>query len=129
MKKKKKIILLIIFSVIGIALISVSIFLTIPKELSSPVKELLGEERTEISNEIISIVEEYVSDKNLIKDYLDSKEQKRITVKEIKEDLKIDVSKFEKKEYGCSDEYTTIDFNDDYSDHVISITCSILFKK
>ena len=135
MKKgnKKKDIVIVFSLLISFAIVLLFAFthlvLSNNKNSSSPDKELLGEEREKVTNEIIGIVEDYISDKKLIKNYLDQKNEKTLTIKEIKENLNLDVSKFEKKEYGCNNEFTTIDFNEDYSKHVISITCSILFKK
>ena len=50
-------------------------------------------------------------------------------MQEIKEELNIDISEFEKLEYKCNNNFTTIDYNEDYSEHVISLTCEALFKK
>ena len=119
-----------------LATISITIFLLsrsnqeLTNNLTKPVnKERLGLEREKAQEEIIAIIEKSISNKTLIDKYLNQKNNRRITMKELKEELKINISEFEHSKYDCNNEYTTIDYNEDYSQHVISITCNSLLKK
>ncbi len=132
--KKKKIIIAILILILGASLLLVGIFFKTqasnpsnnPKE---PTDNLLGEDRRLAQKEVVSIIEKYITNNSEIKNYLDKKGDKRITLKELKEELKIDISEFENSKYECIPEYTIIDFSEDYSDYTISLTCEALLKK
>ena len=128
---KTKLILIIVVFILGIIFIILGFTLNSSNKNSNstkPNQELLGEERLDMEEEIINIIEKYLNNE-AIKTYLEKKGNKRISMEEIKEELKIDISEFEQSKYGCNNAFTIIDFNDDYSDHTISLTCDILLKK
>lgn len=132
--KKKKIISIVIIAVVVIAISMVLVIFVNkhPKELTNNLSngELLGEERVKVQEEIIGIINKYI-DENMqsIKEYLNAKNERTISMEELEKELKVDINKFKKLKYGCDSKFTTIDFNVDYSEHVITITCKALYKK
>ncbi len=135
MKKNKiKILIVIIMLAIGVSLIVTGVVFNSKKEEPAPAEEepageLLGEERLEVTDEIIGVIEKYLVDDTKIKEYLNDKGERKITIKELKDNVKTDITEFEKLKYGCDSELTMIDFSDDYSKHTISLTCDALLKK
>ena len=123
-KTNKKIILL--FFLIGLSLVVLGIVLShkyLPKKVvDEPVKDLRGEDRIIAQDDIKEVIEKYISNYK-IKEYLSSKNETKITIKDLKEKLNIDISEFEKLKYGCDSEYTTIDFNLDYSNYTFTLKC------
>ena len=129
-----KTIIAILTFIIGIALISIGL---ITKILNKPTlepektsdSELLGGDRVKVQDEIIKIIEKYLTDETKIKEYLDKKATKSISIRELNEELNIDISEFLNLKYNCNPDFTIIDFNEDYSTHLINITCDALLKK
>ena len=134
--KKTKIILVSIIFVIGISLIIIGVVLsgkqkeeTSPNQQSPGTEELLGEERSKVQKEIIDTVESCLTEETKIKEYLEKKGFRSITMQELKDELKIDISAFENLKYGCDNNLTEIDYNEGYTEHLITLTCEALFKK
>ena len=135
MKKNKiKIIIVIVMLALGVSLIVTGVVFNSKKEEPTPIEnnldgELLGEERVKVQDEIVEVIEKYLADDTKIREYLDEKGERKITLKELKDNVKTDISAFEKLKYGCDSELTMIDFSEDYSKHTISLTCDALLKK
>ena len=135
MKKNKiKIIIVIVMLALGITLIVTGIVFNDKKKEPTPTEnntngELLGEARVRVQDEIVGVIEKYLADDTKIRKYLDEKGERKITLKELKDNVKTDISEFEKLKYGCDSELTMIDFSEDYSKHTISLTCDALLKK
>ncbi len=128
---KKKMFIVIFILTLGLLFLIFGIILnnnhTFENDLEEK-KELLGEDRIIAEDNIIEVINKYL-DNSKIKEYLTSKNQKKISIKELKENLKVDISEFEKLKYGCNSELTTINYNSDYTDYNITLTCDVFFME
>ncbi len=135
MKGKRKIKSdIILMTIVIVAIVLVVIVGKTKKELTnnaSPneIKQLLGEERVEAKEEVLKVIEKYISNIDLIKNYLEEQNERKITIKELKEKVGMNISEFEKLKYGCMPEYTQIDFSEDFDKHTISLTCQSFLLK
>ena len=133
---KIKLGLMLLIFLVGVALIVFGIVLNSYQNNNTLVQDNnnsddlpLGAERTKIQNEILEIVENCLKEQTKIEEYLNMKNTRRITMQDLKEEVKIDISKFEELNYGCNNDLTTISYEDDFSTHSITLTCDILLKK
>ena len=84
---------------------------------------LLGEKRLEEQKKIYNIIDKYIKDNSKVKDYVTENNLTNLSIKDLKDIMKIDISEFENSKYKCNSEYTTIDFTEGFENYTISLSC------
>ena len=85
--------------------------------------ELLGEKRLKEQQKMYEIIDKYIKDNSKLKDYVINNNITSLSIKNLKDIIKIDISEFENSKYKCNSEYTTIDFTAGFENYTISLSC------
>ena len=117
-KNKKNII--IIIALIIIILLSTLIILR-KKEIKTD--KLDNKDIVEKQEEVINIIKKYVDNKEEIREYAKDNSKIEFSIKELEGIFKIDVSEFKKLKYSCSLDNTFIKYNNDYSKYIVILDC------
>ena len=117
-KNKKNII--IIIALIIIILLSTLIILK-NKEIKTD--KLDNKDIVEKQEEVINIIKKYVDNKEEIREYAKENSKIEFSIKELEGIFKIDVSEFKKLKYSCSLDNTFIKYNNDYSKYIVILDC------
>ena len=124
MQKNKKIIIIIAILIVFLIVTTILYFLIFhrPKE-----EEIIynNNQETKMSKQekVTDLINNYVDNNPEIFNYAKNNNLEQLTLLELKNILKIDISEFNELPYKCNEEETFIKFEDNYSKYFIVIAC------
>ena len=126
LKDKKK--LIIIGIIVLILVIGIVMLFVIGKDKEIDTSNQNEESIVKGQEEVTKVIKEYV-DSNIteINKYAKDNSKVEFTIKELKDIFNIDVTKFDKLKYGCSQDNTFIKFDNEYQDYIIVLGCSAFY--
>ena len=87
------------------------------------VESISGKERINAQAEIVDIIKKYVDNNKNILQHAKNNKLVSISIKDLKEDFKIDITEFESLSYNCDSSKKNIKFKDNYSNYYITLNC------